>query len=387
MKWQSKNEKILVVTGKRGGFGAMIPTIKELNRKPGLEVVIVATDQHLYDDFGSTYQEVQKWFDICHLVPMDQSGDTPLERTQALARCMDWMGSVFQQEEPDLLLVLGDRGEILSTVTTAIHFRVPVAHIQGGDVTGNIDEYIRHAITKMAHLHFTSTEKSAERILKMGEEPWRVHVVGDPHLDMIHQEDFTPKEEIYQKFSVSPDRPLILVLQHSDTCQQNGISYRDMKAILDAVNRFDAQKILVYPCTDSDYMGIIQAIEEHKNDQGVQIYPNIECRDFWGLQNVASVFVGNSSAGIIETPAFKLPSITVGQRQKDRERAGNIIQVMPETEDVTKAIEKCLNDKAFKNKVHNCVSPYSIGQACFKIAEILSSADLGPKLFNKRMAY
>jgi UDP-N-acetylglucosamine 2-epimerase (non-hydrolysing)/GDP/UDP-N,N'-diacetylbacillosamine 2-epimerase (hydrolysing) len=379
--------KILVVTGKRGGFGAIIPTIKELNRKPGVETVIVATDQHLYEDFGSTYQEVQKWFDIRHLVPMDQAGDTPLDRTKALSRCMDWMGSIFQQENPDLLLVLGDRGEIMSTVAAAIHFRIPVAHIQGGDVTGNIDEYIRHAITKMAHLHFPSTEQSRRRILQMGEEAWRVHVVGDPHLDMIHQEDYTPQEEIYRKFSLTPERPIILVLQHSDTCRDNGVSYSEMKAVLDAVNRFDAQKILVYPCTDCDYKGIIRAIEECRDGPEAQIYPNIECRDFWGLQNVASVFVGNSSAGIIEAPAFKLPTVTVGDRQQDRERADNCIQAEPDTEAVFKAIEKCLYDKKFKHIVDNCISPYGTGQACFKIAEVLSSVELGPQLFNKRITY
>lgn len=379
--------KILVVTGKRGGFGAIIPTIKELSRKPGVQVIVVATDQHLYEDFGSTYNEVQQWFNIRHLVPMDQSGDNSLDRTKALARCMDWMGSVFKQEEPDILLVLGDRGEILATVITAIHFRIPVAHIQGGDVTGNIDEFIRHAITKMAHLHFPSTAESGERILQMGEESWRVHVVGDTHLDLIHQGDFTQREEIFHKFSLDPDRPIILVLQHSDTCQGNGTSYGEMKAILSAVNRFDAQKILIYPCTDAGYGGIIAAIDEEKNNPDVQIYPNIECRNFWGLQNVASVFVGNSSAGIIETPAFKLPSVTIGDRQHGRERAENCIQVDPDTESVAQGIARCLFDETFKEKVKKCISPYGKGQTCYKIAEVLSTVELGPELFNKRITY
>ena len=381
-----KTRKILVVTGKRGGFGAIIPTLKELSRKPNIEVILVATDQHLYEDFGSTYREVQQWFDIRHLVPMEQDGDSSIDRVKALARCMDWMASVFQQEKPDILLVLGDRGEILSTVVTAVHFRIPVAHIQGGDVTGNIDEFIRHAITKMAHVHFASTSLSARRILQMGEESWRVHVVGDCHLDMIHLGEFTPKGEIYKKFSLAPSQPIFLVLQHPDTCDDEA-SYEQMKATCDAVMSFDGQKVFVYPCTDPGYKGIISAIEEVRGQPDVQIYPNLECRDFWGLENAASVFVGNSSAGIIETPTFKLPSVVIGNRQRDRERVENCIQADSRTESVIRAIEKCLYDKTFRQAVQNCVSPYGTEPSCFKIAEVLAAVELGPALFNKRLAY
>ena len=381
-----KQREILVVTGKRGGFGAMIPTIKELNRKPGVHVVIVATDQHLYEDFGSTYNEVQQWFDIRYLVPMDQAGDTSVDRTKALARCMDWMASVFKQEKPDILLVLGDRGEILTTVITAIHFRIPIAHIQGGDLTGNIDEYIRHAITKMAHIHFPSTEQSGQRILQMGEEPWRVHVVGDTHLDMIFQGNYTPEDEIYKKFNLDPKRPVFLVLQHSDT-RDDESSHEYMKATCEAVMSFDGQKIMVYPCTDTGYHGIINAIEECRGHKDVQIYQNIECRDFWGLQNIASVFIGNSSAGIIETPVFNLPSITIGDRQSDRERAANCIHVEPDRGQIIKAIEKCLYDPSFKESIGNCISPYGNGQSCYKIAEVLATVNLGTGLFSKKMTY
>lgn len=380
------NRKILAVTGKRGGFGAIIPTIKELQRKPKVEVVLVATDQHLYHDFGSTFNEVDSWFDIRHLVPMDQDGDTHLERTKALARCMDWMGSVYQQEKPDILLVLGDRGEILTTVVAAIHFGIPIAHIQGGDVTGNIDEFIRHAITKMAHLHFPSTEASRQRIIRMGEEPWRVHEVGDTHLDMIHMGNFTQPEEVREKYGLSQEKPLILILQHSETCN-SGVSHLQMQEICQAVNKFDAQKIFVYPCTDCDFAGIVDVIEAQRKKPGVKIFPNIECRDFWGLQNIASVFIGNSSAGIIETPVFHLPSVTVGERQNQRERGDNCIQVACEAEDISAAIETCLYDKEFIQKINKCDSPYGNKPACYKIAEVLSTVQIGPSLFNKRITF
>ena len=379
--------KILVVTGKRGGWGALIPTLKELQTYDNVETVLVATDQHLYKDFGYTINEVQNWFDIHHLVPMDQDGDRPVDRTKALSRCMDWMSSVFHDEKPDILLILGDRGEILSVVVTAIHFQIPVAHIQGGDVTGNVDEYIRHAITKMSHIHFPSTQKSADRIIKMGENPKSVHVVGDTHLDMIQQGNFTKPEEIYKKYSIDPNRKLILVLQHSNTCSDQS-SYKEMKIITQALDSINAQKLYVYPCTDTGYDGIITAIEEARTQKDVQIYSNIECQDFWGLQNVASVFVGNSSAGIIETPIFNLPSVTIGDRQRDRESASNVFRVDDLNEESIRGnVAVAMNIIGIEGLMEDFASnPYGDGTAYKKIAKILSEVEL-KNLFIKRMTY
>lgn len=378
--------KILVVTGKRGGFGAFIPTLKELTKRPDIELIIVATDQHLYEDFGNTYQEVQQWFNIRHLVPMDQDGDRPVDRTKALSRCMDWMASVFNAEQPDILLILGDRGEILTSVITAIHFKIPVAHIQGGDISGNIDEFIRHAITKMSHIHFPSTADAADRILKMGEEPWRVHVAGDLHLDMIHQGNYTKPDEVYRKFNLEPNKPVFLILQHSDTSNYSE-SYHEMGTILEAATDYDAQKIVVYPCTDPGYKGIINKVEEYRDTKDFHIYPNIECIDFWGLQNIASVFIGNSSAGLIESPSFNLPSITIGKRQIGRLRGVNCLTVGHDIKEIKEALDKCLYDNEFKKNIEKSDSPYGSGQGCHKIAEILSTVKLGSKLFNKRITY
>ncbi len=378
--------KILVVTGKRGGFGAFIPTLKELTKKPDVEIVLVATDQHLYDEFGHTYREVQKWFDIDHFVPMDQQGDRAVDRCKALSRCMDGMSTVFEKENPDLLLILGDRGEIITTVITAIHFKIPVAHIQGGDISGNIDEFIRHAITKMSHIHFASTNDAADRIIKMGEEPWRVHVVGDLHLDMIYQGNYTNSDEVRLKFKLEPDRPVFLILQHSDT-SNDGESYHEMETILEAVSDYDAQKIVVYPCTDPGYEGIIKKIEEYRDVNDFHIYPNIECIDFWGLQSVASVFIGNSSAGLIETPAFNLPSITIGKRQTGRLHGNNCLTTAHDLKKIKEALDKCLYDSEFKKNIEKSDSPYGSGQGCHKVTEILSTVELNSKLFNKRITY
>lgn len=380
------HRKILVVTGKRGGFGAFIPTLKELSKKPNVELLLVATDQHLYEEFGHTYQEVQKWFDIDHFVPMDQKGDKAVYRCKALSRCMSGMAEVFEKEKSDLLLILGDRGEIITTVITAIHFKIPIAHIQGGDISGNIDEFIRHAITKMSHIHFPSTDAAADRIIKMGEEPWRVNVVGDLHLDMIHQGNYTKPDEVRRKFNLEANRPIFLILQHSDT-SNDGESYEEMKEILEVVTKYDAQKIVVYPCTDPGYEGIVKKIEEYRNTKDIQIYKNIDCLDFWGLQNVASVFIGNSSAGLIETPAFNLPSITIGNRQNGRLRGVNCLTVDHDFNEIKMAVDKCLYDREFKKIIEKIDSPYGNGQGCHKIAEILSTIELNSKLFNKRMTY
>jgi UDP-N-acetylglucosamine 2-epimerase (non-hydrolysing)/GDP/UDP-N,N'-diacetylbacillosamine 2-epimerase (hydrolysing) len=382
----SKKRKILIVTGKRGGFGALIPTLQKLNEYSHVETCLVATDQHLYEEFGHTYKEVQNWFEIRHLVPMDQGGDQPIDRGKALSKCLDWMSSVFNHESPDLLLVLGDRGEILTTVISAIHFKIPVAHIQGGDISGNIDEFVRHAITKLSHLHFASTQESAQRIIQMGEEPWRVHIVGDPHLDMIHMGKFTQPQEIYQKFNLDRNRPVILFLYHPETSDQSD-SYEKTKQICYTIIKLDAQKIMVYPCTDPGYEGIIRAVEEFRGLKDVQIFQNIDCLDFWGLENIADLFIGNSSAGLIETPAFNLPSITIGTRQNGRLRGINCLTILNDLENLDHMIKKCLYDNEFKNMIKETPSPYGKGQAGEKIAELLATVDLSNGLFNKRMTY
>jgi len=378
--------KIAIISGKRGGFGAMLPLMKAIDSSENMELILIVTDQHLYKEFGKTVKEVERWFRVGYKLYLGQKDDRPVSRAIAIGKCVKKMAETFEECKPDILVVLGDRGEVLAGVISAINMKIPVAHIQGGDISGCVDEFVRHAITKMSHLHFPSTETSAMRIKRMGEEEWRIHVVGDCHLDEIAMRNFTPPDKIAKKFNLNLKEPILLVLQHPVTTEPEK-SYEHMKEVCDALRKLKLQTIIVYPCSDYGYKGIIKAIEELRNESWVQIYKNIDCHDFWGLENVASVFVGNSSAGLIETPFFKLPSVTIGKRQEGRERAENCIYSEPLKDDIYNAINYCLYNETFKNIVKNCSQPFGDGTAWKKIIKVLSEVELDSKLFEKRMTY
>ena len=192
-------KRICVWSGKRGGFGALTPTMQAIRDHPDLELQLVVTDQHLYDRFSRTVREVEEQFPISAAIDMGQSGDSNQDRAQAIGRCLEQSAAVLAELKPDILLVIGDRGEVFAACIAAHNLRIAIAHVQGGDVSGSLDEPVRHAITKLAHIHLPSTASSAERIRRMGEEDWRIHVVGDTHVDQILLGSATPAEDLQQR--------------------------------------------------------------------------------------------------------------------------------------------------------------------------------------------
>jgi len=266
------------------------------------------------------------------------------------------------------------------------NLRIPVAHIQGGDISGNLDEVFRHAITKMSHIHFPSTKDSAERIKKMGEDEWRIHTVGDAHLDLIGSNLYTDEFEVREKYNLGDER-YIIVLQHSVNTEPE-CSYDQMQKTLTAVKKIEIKTLIVYPCSDQGYEGIIKAIEECKNDKNLYVYKNIDAPDFIGLMNNAEVLVGNSSAGIIEAPMFKLPTVNIGKRQNGRQRDRNVVDVEGETSnEISQAIERALYHEDFRDTLKQCGSIYGEGKTGEQIVKILKTIELGDHLFEKKMTY
>src|ERR1700689_768677 len=209
--------KIMVLTGKRGGFGAMKPMLRLLRDDPAFELQLVVTDQHVSERFGRTVQEIETEFPVAAAVDMDQKDDKPESRARALGICLQGMADTLARLKPDLCVPYGDRGEVLAAATAATALNIPIAHIQGGDISGSQDEIIRHAVTKLSHLHFPSTEESAERIRRMGEEDWRIHVVGDNHIDLIAAGEYAQPAEVMRELGLDLTHPVIVVLQHSET--------------------------------------------------------------------------------------------------------------------------------------------------------------------------
>jgi GDP/UDP-N,N'-diacetylbacillosamine 2-epimerase (hydrolysing) len=377
---------IAVLTGKRGGYGAMKPMLKLIEADPDLKLSLIVTDQHVNPKFGATIAEVEKDFKVAAVVDLEQSDGTGFARARAIGMCLSKLSEVLDELRPHILLLYGDRGEVMAAAIAALHLGIPVAHVQGGDISGNMDELFRHAMTKLSHLHFPSNQESAGRILGLGEEPWRVHVVGDNHIDQIVASDFTDAETLWRRYGISPGEKPILVLQHPETTR-NRDNYADMRATLQAVLVLGRRTLVIYPCSDQGYEEVVRAIEEVRGFPGVSIHLNIEAPDFWGLLSMAAVLVGNSSAGLIETPYFRIPAIDLGQRQMGRLRAENVISSEFGKEAVAACLEKALYDQEFAQVVQQCSQPFGDGQAFRRIVAILKTIPLDENLLNKRITY
>lgn len=378
--------KIFVLTGKRGGFGAMKPMLSMLRDDPEFTLQLVVTDQHVNNKFGNTLTEVGREFPIAAAVDMEQQDDTALSRARAVGLCAKRMSEVLHELEPDVCVLYGDRGEVLATAMAATLLGIPIAHLQGGDVSGSLDEQMRHAITKLAHLHFPSTQESAERIKRMGEEPWRISVVGDHHIDMIVAKEFAPPEIIAKDLKLDLSKPVIVLLQHPETTAPGDASDQMMETLY-AIRDTGHRTIVVHPCSDQGYEGILRAIEEIAQPPQFTVRVNLDAPIFWGLLNVASVLVGNSSAGLIETPSFRLPAINIGRRQEGRLCAENVIHVDHFRAAIEKALEKALHDTEFRRQVTNCTQPFGEGKAGKKVISVLRKVPLNEELMIKRMTF
>jgi GDP/UDP-N,N'-diacetylbacillosamine 2-epimerase (hydrolysing) len=374
------SRRVLVLTGKRGGFGAMKPMLKAMRDASDIALQLVVTDQH--ERFGRTIKEVERDFAIAAAVDMEQADDSAYARAQALGRCSERITKVLHDLKPDLCLLYGDRGEVLATAMAATILGVPIAHLQGGDVSGSVDEQMRHAITKLAHLHFPSNAESARRILHMGEEPWRVHLVGDSHLDGIIAGDYAQPEQVAAALDLDLDRPVLIVLQHSETTLPDQ-SYDQMVETLKAVRDSCHQAVVVHPCSDPGYEGVIRAIRELAVGPQFRVRVNIEAPLFWGLQGVAAAMIGNSSAGLIETPSFRLPAINIGRRQEGRLHAENVLHVVHERGAIANALKTALSDE-FKRRAAVCTQPYGDGLTGTRIISALRDLPARDRLLVKR---
>jgi len=379
-----KVRKICFSTGKRGGFGALMPLLKMISEADDMELQLIVTDMHLYETFGKTANEVANYFKISRLVEMAQTSDTNWNRTRSLGRCLMGMAQALKDLEPDIVLLLGDRSETLATAFSAIEMGIPVAHVQAGDVSGGLDDLHRHSITKLAHLHFSQTEKQGKRVLALGEEPWRVFVSGAPYVDRIVSGDYTQDAKLLSgKMGLNVEEPFFIILQHSDTYYPHE-SYQQMKNIITAVSQTKIPSIICYPCTDQGYQGVIDAIQEVRGNPQFHIFYSIDSFDFLGLQAYARLLIGNSSAGIIEAPYFQLPFVNVGYRQYLREKGANVIDAGTTVKTITHAIEQGLNEN-FRQKLHNIPPLFGDGKANERIFNVLKDVEIDAKLFRKRV--
>ncbi|MBI2658426.1 UDP-N-acetylglucosamine 2-epimerase (hydrolyzing) [Candidatus Woesearchaeota archaeon] len=378
-------KKIVYISGTRADFGIMSGLLKKLDKAKGFKITVIATGMHMMEKFGHSIDEVKKSGLGTVEINSVFEKDNKASMLFFLGNFIEKLTKKLSEIKPDFIFVIGDRIEALGGAIAGSYLSIPVAHFHGGEVTSTVDEAARHAITKLSHLHFCATEKSAERIKKMGEDSFRIRVVGSPSVSNIREMKKISKRELYKKFELSNEKPLVLVLQHPVTLEENS-SYSQILNTLKAVAEIDAQCLVVYPNADPGNSGIIKAIGEFASNPGFRIRKNLDYVEFIGIMGFADVIVGNSSSAIIEAPYFRLPAVNIGSRQKGRERAGNVIDCGYQKEDIKKSIKLALS-KGFQKRIKSLKNPFGSGDTFQKVLECLKSIKIDEKLLQKRISY
>ena len=386
----SNDRHIVVLTGTRAEYGLLKSPMEHIRDHEDLVLSVVATGMHLSPRHGMTVEDIRSdGFTVDREVLMRVDGDTGAAMAKTLGVGTTSLVDTFQSLTPDIVLLLGDRDEALAGTLAAAHMNIPVAHIHGGDAMQGavIDDSIRHAITKFAHIHFPATETSAERIRRMGEEEWRITVAGAPGLDDILAGDYDNAGNVLDRYDIASGDPLILVVQHPVTTQPDE-ARSQMATTLDATEAFDSTRVVIYPNSDAGGAGMIDEIEARaENDDSVRTFKSLRRREYLGLLDAADVMVGNSSSALIEAPSFDLPAVDVGPRQAGREQGANVLSVPHDVDAITDAISRGLTDTELHKAVVSGENPYDYGGAGHRIANRLASIDIDEALLRKRLTY
>jgi len=388
---------IAVFTGNRAEYGLQYPILRAIAQDPRLEYRLLVGGAHLQEDFGSTKAEIlSDGFQIHHEVEFVMEQDTRSATAQAIGSGILSLTRHLDELRPDFLVVYADRFEGLAAMIAGTQMNIPTAHIEGGDYTegGALDDSVRHAMTKLAHLHFATNAQAVERILKLGEEPWRVFNVGQPSLDLISAGIFAQPEPLALELGLDPSRPIALFCQHSVTTEFESAACQVQPA-LRALKRLAGegwQVVATYPNNDAGGRAIVESLETLRGLEGVTLTKSLGRYRFHGLLNLIGrvgrgCFAGNSSAGIKETPAFGCPAVNIGSRQQGRLRADNVLDAPYEEEAIYQAIRKCGTDAEFQRQCRTCENPYGAGNAGPRIAEALATIPINEGLLRKKMTY
>ena len=368
----------------------MSSVFRAIDNSLSLDLKLVVTGAHLSDAYGHTIDEIRSdGFEVIDEIQNLLNGDKDLFRVKGLAIQLQGLVQTVARVRPDVLLVLGDREESMTTALVGAYMNIPVAHICGGDrVVGNVDDQVRHAVTKLAHLHFVTNSESAQRILRLGEQDFRIFNVGNPGLDRLVDVPELNWEELSLSlgFEIAEREPFLLLIQHVISTEIDH-AYDQMRVTLDAVKDLGLPTILSYPNSDAGGQRMIQAILEYKSLPNLHIAKNIPRLEFVNLMRRASCLLGNSSAGIMEAPLLKLPVVNVGNRQKGRLHAENVKFVPHEKKQILEAVENAVYNRQYREEVRNCSNPYGDGQSSKRIAEILANLKIDDKLIIKDITY
>lgn len=370
--------KICYVTGSRADFGLMASTLSRIKAHPQLQISLCVTGQHLNPEYGNTIADIEI-LDLPIIAKISVSLDGSSGGTMARAMANELLGmvDVFESNRPDVVLVLGDRGEMLAAALAAMHLNIPIVHLHGGEHSGTIDEQIRHAISKIAHYHFVATANARECLISMGEHHKRIYVTGAPGLDGLTNTKYPSRAEMARRWGFDENNPIVLMVFHPVVQEEQEVA-EQVHSILQALQETGVQVLCLEPNSDAGGASIKKTIDKYIDNQNFHKVEHLQRTDFLAWLASADILVGNSSSGIIESASFGLPVINIGSRQQNRERSGNVSDVQPIKDELITAINLAL--KVGRGQFENV---YGDGNAGERIVELLATLPLTAALLSK----
>jgi UDP-N-acetylglucosamine 2-epimerase (non-hydrolysing)/GDP/UDP-N,N'-diacetylbacillosamine 2-epimerase (hydrolysing) len=376
--------KIAVVTSSRADYSHLYWPLRELASHPEVDLKIIAIGPHLSPEFGCTAAEIEKdGFGIAARIECLLSSDSDVGMAKTIGVATLGLADCLGQMRPDLLLLIADRYEMLAPAAVATALRIPLAHVEGGEISeGAIDDAIRNALTKLSHVHFTSTELARARVIAMGEEEWRVHRAGAPSLDHLRRSPLLSREQVEERLGIRFTPPTALIAFHPTTIARD--LTREADALFTALESVPARLLFCYPNADAGSRALIERTNAFLRAHGNgRVFVNLDPVLYWSLLRSVDLLVGNSSSGIMEAASFALPAVNVGIRQRGRERARNVLDADASAPSILDRVRVAISQE-FRHSLRGMENPYGDGHAAERIVSVLTSVALGEELLIKR---
>jgi UDP-hydrolysing UDP-N-acetyl-D-glucosamine 2-epimerase len=383
----ANKRRIAAITTSRADYGHLYWPLRDLADNEDVDLKLVALGSHLSPEFGNTVREIEKdGFEIAARIECLLSSDSDVGMAKTIGNATLSLADLLGHMRPDMLLLIADRYEMLAPASVALALRIPIAHIEGGEISeGAIDDAVRNALTKMGHIHFTSTDGARLRVIAMGEEEWRVHRAGAPSLDHLRRTELLNREHTESSLRLNLDQPTMLVSYHPVTIAEDTLQEAD--ALFAALETLPDQLIFCYPNADAGSRSLINRIKSFLEARRKgQLFTNLDPRMYWSLLRQVDILIGNSSSGIMESASYSLPTVDVGIRQQGRERPMNVINAAPNVESIVAAIRDARSPQ-FRQSLEGMVNPYGDGHASERIVRVLTDAPPSKELLLKRQSH
>jgi UDP-hydrolysing UDP-N-acetyl-D-glucosamine 2-epimerase len=374
---------IAVITASRADYSHLYWPLRDLSENENVDLKLIALGSHLSPEFGNTVQEIEKdRFRIDSRIECLLSSDTDVGMAKTIGVATLSLADLFGKMRPDLLLLIADRYEMLAPAAVALALRIPIAHIEGGEVSeGAIDDAVRNALTKLSHIHFTSTSAARNRVIAMGEEEWRVHRAGAPSLDHLRRQLLLSRDELEKRLQLNLQTPTILVAYHPMTIARDTL--QEVEALLTALGSLSEQILFCYPNADAGSRALIERTKTFIASRGNgRVFTNLDTVTYLSLLRQVDMLVGNSSSGIMESASLSMPTVNVGLRQQGRERPRNVLDAVADPNAILQAISRARTSE-FRESLSGMINPYGEGRASETIVRVLTTVPLSQTLLMK----